>query len=272
MNHTLSKLLCNIFFVFASFLAKGSDTTLLASHAGENVTVPLTTNMVRPSNVIYPVCLQKSKDQSLEFVRNFSKKKRAYLIDTYQKGKKFFPQAAAILKQYNLPQELKVLVAIESGFNANAVSGAGAVGYWQIMDEAAKEYGLRIADHRPSNKPCKIRDDRRNFAKSTVAAAQYMRDRGRNLNDDPLLIVASYNCGLGKIFQAIKKSGKAVPTFWDIKKYLPNETKSYVMNFIALSVIYENYDNFLSNQLLFNPQTIEVPVPDITKQQSLLTD
>ena len=36
------------------------------------------------------------------------------------------------------------MIALESAFNANVVSRAGAVGYWQFMDEAAKEYGLRI--------------------------------------------------------------------------------------------------------------------------------
>ncbi len=42
--------------------------------------------------------------------------------------------------------------------------------------------------------------------------------------------------------------------FWDIKKYLPAETKSYVMNFIALNVIFNNYDKFIKNELIFTDE------------------
>ena len=57
----------------------------------------------------------------------------------------------------------------------------------------------------------------------------------------------------------MKKSGKENPNFWDIKKYLPAETKAYVMNFIALNVIFANYENFIKNKLIFKPVKIEVP-------------
>ncbi|MEI9957612.1 MAG: transglycosylase SLT domain-containing protein [Ferruginibacter sp.] len=67
------------------------------------------------------------------------------MIRTYNKGKTYFPKAAAILTKNNLPNEFKVLVALESAFNGNAVSKAGAVGYWQIMDEVAREYGLKYS-------------------------------------------------------------------------------------------------------------------------------
>jgi hypothetical protein len=49
----------------------------------------------------------------------------------------------------------------------------------------------------------------------------------------------------------MQKTGKANPTFWDIKNYLPAETKAYVMNFIALNVIFNNYENFMINNLCF---------------------
>jgi len=34
------------------------------------------------------------------------------------------------------------------------------------------------------------------------------------------------------------------------------------MNFIALNVIFENYDNFVKNKLVFNSESIEVPVSE----------
>ena len=42
-------------------------------------------------------------------------------------------------------------------------------------------------------------DDRTNFMKSTLVAARYLKDRCRNLNNDWLLIAASYNCGVGNV-------------------------------------------------------------------------
>ncbi len=269
MNNILSRILCNLSIVFAlsiSFSAKAGvkDTTpLLANNTGNVSPNALTTAITKEANIIYPASLKENMDESLDYIQKFSKKKRDYLIRTYQRGKKFFPKVAAVLKRYQLPQELKVLIALESAFNPNAVSGAGAVGYWQFMNASAKEYGLRIVDEKDAADPKNKRmDERKNFAKSTIAAAKYLRDRCKNLNNDLLLMVASYNCGIGNVWQAKKKCGKNNPDFWDLKKFLPAETQSYVMNFIALNVVFENYDKFLKNKLVFNSETIEIPIPE----------
>src|ERR1035437_280134 len=267
MNNILIKILCGLFILLPiSFSAKAglnADTTQLLANIGDVSPNSFTRTVVKEANIIYPSSLQAHMDESLDYVQKFSNKKRDYLIRTYQRGKKYFPKVAVVLKSYHLPEELKVLIALESAFNPNAVSGAGAVGYWQIMDEVAKEYGLQIVDKKNASNPKnKKKDDRKNFTKSTLAAAKYLRDRCKNLNNDLLLIVASYNWGVGNVWQAMKKTGKSNPDFWDIKKYLPAETKSYVMNFIALNVIFENYDNFVKNKLVFNSESIEVPVSE----------
>ena len=268
MNNILSKILCSFFILLpVSFSAKAvlsADTTqLLANNTGDISPNSFTRTVIKEANIIYPSSLQAHMDESLDYVQKFSNKKRDYLIRTYQRGKKYFPKVAVVLKSYHLPEELKVLIALESAFNPNAVSGAGAVGYWQIMDEVAKEYGLQIVDKKNASNPKnKKKDDRKNFTKSTLAAAKYLRDRCKNLNNDLLLIVASYNWGVGNVWQAMKKTGKSNPDFWDIKKHLPLETRNYVMNFIALNVIFENYDNFVKNKLVFNSESIEVPVSE----------
>lgn len=215
--------------------------------------------------VVYPALLSNHKEQTLDYIEKFAANKRAYLLRTFARGKKYFPKITSIFKKYNLPQELRVLIALESGFNPNAISSAGAVGYWQIMDPVAKEYGLKIVENnQPSTKKKKddksfskdvkksAVDERKNLSKSTYAAAQYLRDRCRNLNNDYLLIVASYNWGVGNVWNAMQRTGKAKPTFWDIKKYLPAETRAYVMNFIALNVIFHNYESFAKNTLSFD--------------------
>jgi membrane-bound lytic murein transglycosylase D len=252
-----------------------SDTTkkdlLLAASTRKTERIVI----LKEANVEFPSILTGNEEQSIDYIEKFSVARKAYLIRTYNRSKKLFPKAAAILKKYNVPQEFKVLMALESGFNPNAVSSAGAVGYWQFMDEVAREYGLRIAagqkavkEEKSKKKKDKLKkekkekkaakatlaDDRKNFVRSTHAAARYLKDRGRNLNNDWLLIAASYNCGVGNVWNAMERSGKANPTFWDIKNLLPAETRAYVMNFIALNVVFNNYEKFINDKLTFKPE------------------
>ena len=229
------------------------------------------------ANVAYPSILVGNEEETLDYIEKFADSRRDYLIRMHNKGKKFFPKIVKTFKKYNIPQEFKVLIALESAFKGNAVSVAGAVGYWQIMDEVANEYGityipqpkaeqkklaakkkaLKIPDTLKSKKPI-VKDDRKNLNKSTQVAARYLRDRSKNLNNNWLLVVASYNCGVGNVWEAMRKSGKPNPSFWDIKPYLPAETRNYVMNFIALNVVYHNYEKFAQNNLNFKPVKVKV--------------
>ncbi|MEO5985208.1 MAG: lytic transglycosylase domain-containing protein [Ferruginibacter sp.] len=265
-------LLKPVYFILLCVISAGidasasvfNDTAKVSGRSGKT-----TTFIELKANVVYPVLLTGHESQSLEYIERFSVTKRAYLLRTFARGKKYFPKIASIFRKYNLPAELRVLIALESGFNAHAISPAGAVGYWQIMDDVAKEYGLKIVDKPPLEKtkfkvqppvesPKKkvLTDERTNLNKSTYAAARYLRDRCKNLNNDYLLIVASYNWGVGNVWNAMLKTGMKSPTFWDIKKYLPAETKAYVMNFMALNVIFHNYEKFAKNQLTFKPVTL----------------
>ncbi len=277
-------LLCCTFPAFSQYSFTDNDTAennlLLPEAVADTKTIA-----IAASNIEFPEILKGNEEQASDYIEKFSEKRRDYLIRMYSKGKKLLPKAANILKRHNLPEELKVLMILESAYNANAVSRAGAVGYWQFMDAVAKEYGLKyipketreekitivkktrrgkkiiivkkeaskdIAKHGRGRKAKQI-DERKNFDKATVAAARYLKDRKQNLDGNWLLVVASYNCGVGNVWDAMQRCKKQSPTFWDIKKYLPAETQAYVMNFIALNVVYKNYDKFLRNKLLFTP-------------------
>jgi hypothetical protein len=241
---------------------------------------PTTTKYITTeANIIFPTVLQGNEEQSLEYIEKFSKNRRDYLIRTYKRSRSFFPKVTNIFRKHKLASEYQVLLPLESGFNGNVVSGAGAVGYWQIMDVVAKEYGLayepqlsaaekkkieeekKLITKQETAIPVKkivVKDDRKNFSKSTYAAARYLRDRSKNLNNDILLIVASYNCGVGNVWEAKRKTGLANPNFWDVKKFLPAETQAYVMNFITLNVVFNNYKKFENNTLTFKPEKIKV--------------
>ncbi len=223
-----------------------------------------------PENIVYPASLEGAKTETLEYIENFAKNRKDYVIRMHNKGKKSFPKIVKIFNRYNVKSEYKVLIALESAFNASATSPVGAVGYWQIMDEVAKEYGMTYIPNPnteidldkkqkdTTTKKVVLVDDRRNFIKSTQAAARYLKDRSRNLNNNMLLMVASYNCGVGNVWKAIKKSGKPNATFWDVKQFLPTETKNYVMNFITLNVLFHNYEKFSKNTLTFKPVKVKI--------------
>lgn len=233
---------------------------------------------LKKANVQYPDLLEDQQEHFVAYVEKFATNRRAYLVRMYTKGKQFFPKASSILQKYKVPTEFKVLMALESAFNGNAISSAGAVGYWQLMDDVAKEYGLKIIANQKkeattkkiastkttfkSTKPSDNKkvavatDDRKHFLKSTHTAARYLRDRMKNLQNDWLLVAASYNWGVGNVWNALDRSGKKNPTFWDIKDKLPAETQAYVMNFIALNVIFLNYEQFVNNQLCFKDEDV----------------
>jgi membrane-bound lytic murein transglycosylase D len=285
---------CTISFhnSFAQDVNKEAEKVVLASNDIIDAKTPndifetkrIVNYVTKEANVVYPAVLKGNEEQSLEYIEKFSKNRRDYLIRTYKKSKKYFPKVASILRKYGLTKEYQVLLPLESDFNGNAVSGAGAVGYWQIMDFVAEEYGLTYerqlsAEEKKkleaekqlatttgnvvTEKKVVVQDDRKNFIKSTNTAARYLRDRTRNLGNDILLIVASYNCGVGNVYKAKQKTGLSNPSFWDAKKFLPAETQAYVMNFITLNVLFNNYQKFENNSLSFKPEKIKV----ITEEQ-----
>jgi membrane-bound lytic murein transglycosylase D len=142
-------------------------------------------------------------------------------------GKPYFDLYDGILGEYDLPKELKYLSVIESDLIPNVVSWAGAVGPWQIMATEARRMGLRIL---PGT------DERTNFYKSTHAAAKILRELHKQFSDWTL-VIAAYNCGAGRVKQAMRKSGSR--NFWDLQPYLPEETRNHVKRFISTHYIFE---------------------------------
>ncbi len=257
MKTVQSKILLSLIIIFfiigISTSAKSVIETPVAPTSETPAYLPAEVN---PLSVVYPESLKEYRLQSKDYVKSFIKKKRDYIIYILNKGKNFFPKAVDILDKHSVPLELQMIPVLESQFNANAVSPCGAVGYWQFMDELANDYGLHTGGKN---------DERKNFKKSTTAAAKFFRDQLKYYDDDLLLSVAAYNCGPGRVSRSIKKSGKADANYWTIRKYLPAETRKFVMDFIAFNVIAANYDKFIDNKLDFSePPFIQLASSDST--------
>ena len=141
---------------------------------------------------------------------------------------RYLPQMRETFAAAGLPQDLAYLAMIESGFNDRAYSWAHAVGPWQFIESTGRMMGLK-SDW--------WRDERRDFEKSTAAAARFLKDLHQRMDGDWYLAVASYNAGPGKLATAVRKYDSR--DFWELSrgKYLQTETKNYVPKLLAAMLI-----------------------------------
>ena len=161
------------------------------------------------------------------FVRDYMKQHGKYLIKMKEWGQPYFNLIENVLQEYGLPRELKYIAVIESNLNTAATSQVGAGGPWQFMPYTARDYGLTVNS---------FIDDRRDYFKSTHAASKYLLNLYKQFHDW-LLVMAAYNGGPARVFEAIKRSGSN--NFWDLQYYLPEESRVYVKRFIATHYIME---------------------------------
>ena len=76
------------------------------------------------------------------FINYFAVRNREYTHGILSRTEIYFPVIEEYLQKYGLPDELKYLAIVESGFNPSAISRAGAGGLWQFMPYTGRSYGL----------------------------------------------------------------------------------------------------------------------------------
>ena len=145
-------------------------------------------------------------------------KRRGLLSSMLSLGDLYFPEIEMALDKNGLPMELRYLVIVESALNPKAISPAGAAGLWQLMLPTGKIYGLTVNS---------LVDERMDPVKSTEAACRFLKDLYR-IYGDWWLVLAAYNCGPGNVNRALRRVNTDRPNFWDIYRYLPNETRRYI--------------------------------------------
>ena len=196
--------------------------------------------------------------KAVTFVQDYMQKEAANLEKMKSWGKPYFDMMDKVMTKYGLPTELKYLSVIESRLKANALSWAGAVGPWQFMPETARIMGLKVTG--------KV-DERKDYYKSTQAAARYLTDLYGEFNDW-LLVIAAYNGGPGNVNKAIRKSGSR--NFWDLQYYLPAESRNHVKKFIATHYIMEGdggettMTRSETEKMRMQPQTDAVQTANVT--------
>lgn len=197
-------------FVFAdkTSTSKDFDKNKKTSFLGEQVPLHI-------------VDVQERLDR--ELLVNMYWHSNTYLL--MKRSAKYFPIIEPILKENGVPDDFKYLAVIESGLT-DAVSPAGARGFWQIMPKTAEELGLDVS---------KTVDERYHLEKATHAACKYLLKSKEELGSW-VLAAASYNVGLHSIKKRMKS--QKVDSYYDV--YLPEETARYVFRMIAVKEIMEN--------------------------------
>ncbi|MFM9988374.1 LysM peptidoglycan-binding domain-containing protein [Flavobacterium sp.] len=174
-----------------------------------------------PFNIEYNVGLEN-------IIKSFLKNRKRSFERLMGISQYYFPMFEEAMAKYNVPLEIKYLAIVESALNPKAVSRVGATGLWQFMYETGKQYKLNVNSYV---------DERSDALKASDAAAQYMSNMYKIFGDWEL-VLASYNSGAGNVTKAIRRSG-GHQNFWNIRKFLPKETASYVPMFLATMYIFE---------------------------------
>ncbi len=213
----------------------------------------------------------KKWDQTLKIDVPVAKNKevRAYLVyfSTERKGTirkylarstRYLPMIREIFQEHGLPEDLAYLAMIESGFNPHAYSHAHACGMWQFIQGTGRRYGLAINNYV---------DERRDPEKSTRAAANYLLDLYKQFGSW-YLAAASYNCGENRVQREIDSSNHK--NFWELSanQCLPNETKNYVPQMIAATIIAKNPEKFGFRKIPHLPP-LEYDTVKVTQPTSL---
>ena len=160
----------------------------------------------------------------------YGKRRTHHLGTMLGRSAMYFPLFEEVLSREGLPLELKYLSVVESGLNPEARSPAGARGLWQFMYYTAKAEGLRIDGYI---------DERKDPLKATEGACRHLR-RLYNMYDDWYFALAAYNAGPGNVNKAIRRSGGKT-NYWEVRPFLPKETRDYVPNFIAVVYLMEHH-------------------------------
>lgn len=168
-----------------------------------------------------------------------SPKGKAMFQSWWRRSGEYDRMVEAALRKHRVPVALKALVFVESAFQPEAVSPAGASGLWQFMKATAEGYGLVVEPEY---------DQRFDPHAASNAAAKHLADLYAETDDWPLAL-AAYNYGLHNVRARLREAG--VRTFWELAArddLLPLETRQYVPRVLAISVIISNQEHFgLSN-------------------------
>lgn len=194
------------------------------NHAAQEVHAPEIPETVDFAGEALPMDNFDAKERfDRELVSNCFRHSATFLF--FKKANRYFPIIEPILKANGIPDDIKYLSVAESALS-NAVSPAGARGFWQFMSGSAKERNLEVNSEI---------DERYHLEKATVAACKYLKEAYDDLGSWTLA-AASYNMGKAGLKKRMKAQGGT--TYFDL--HLNSETSRYVSRIMAIKEIMQN--------------------------------
>ncbi|TNE85451.1 MAG: LysM peptidoglycan-binding domain-containing protein [Deltaproteobacteria bacterium] len=195
-------------------------------------TDPLKLDLVDPNDFDIPI---ETNAAVQKWIRYFTGSGRKHFERYLGRAQIYEPMIVAELEAHGLPKDLRYVAMIESGYNAHAYSHAGAAGLWQFIPSTGRLYDLRVDWWV---------DDRRDPAKATDAAVEYLTDLHKMFGGNWELAWAAYNGGPGRVRSAMKKSG--AKDFWGLVKadVLHSETENYVPKIMAAAIISKHPERY----------------------------
>jgi membrane-bound lytic murein transglycosylase D len=189
-------------------------------------------------------------EEVLEYIGRWKKSQKLVRSVRRAVERGYVPVIANAMLAQHMPPQFFYLGLQESGFDSSACGPPTrfgiAKGIWQFIPATALEYGMRTGPlvHLPKADP---KDERHWVAKSSNAAARYLRDiYDAEAQASGLLVIASYNWGHNVVRGLIRKlpENPRERNFWKFltayREKIPKETYEYVFYIIAATVIGEN--------------------------------
>lgn len=115
------------------------------------------------------------------------------------------------------PALVKAVMAVESGFNASAVSPKGAIGLMQVIPDTGARFGV-AADKRRTVEQ-KLADPRLNIS----AGVRYLHFLMELFPNNLELVLAAYNAGEG----AVQRYNNQIPPFPETRQYVTTVLEFY---------------------------------------------
>lgn len=200
----------------------------------ENITEVYPGARILPDSLQIPLEYNEYVQKNIDFLTNrFGRK---FFAKWLARSTKWFPMMKKIAADMEIPEDIIYLSMIESALTPHAVSHAKAVGLWQFIRSTGKMYGLNAEESYWI-------DERRDPEKATRAAFRHMKDLYNEFGDW-YLVLSAYNCGPGCVQRAIRRSRKQNPSYWELRRYLPRETKHYVPLYIATAMVAKDPEKY----------------------------
>ncbi len=138
---------------------------------------------------------------------------------------------SSYLRKARLPQDLIYVAMIESSYDPNTLSSAGALGLWQFMPEGGRIYGLRQD---------RWVDERKDPYRATIAQMDYFHDLHQRFGDWPIAL-AAFNVGYGAMLRSVARYN--TNDYYKLCEYengLPWETCLYTPKILATAIVGHN--------------------------------